>query len=135
MEQNGTDFADDLTDRQQAALPYPVASPNLSQGAKLADIGRSTLYRWMDDHEFRETLQRLRAEAAELAHEELKGLMLKGVIVIAQAMEDENLVHRLRAARAAVALGLKAVDLKELRQRVDHIDDAFKLWAKRQPPI
>ena len=134
MEQNGTDFPEttpDLTDTQLAALPYLVASPTLAQGARLADIGRTTLYRWMNDHEFRTTLERLRGEAAELAHTELRGLMLKGVLVLAEAMEDPSPNVRVRAARAAVSVGLKAIDFKELRRRVERLDDAWNLWTRR----
>ena len=134
MEQNSTDSSDGaaaLTDSQLAALPYLVASPTMAEGARLADVGRTTLYRWMNDHKFRTTLERLRTEAAELAHTELRGLMLKGALVLAEAMEDPNAHVRVRAARAALSIGLKAVDLKELRQRIERLDDAFTLWARR----
>ena len=56
----------------------------------MADIGRTTLYRWMNDHRFRTSLERLRAEAGELANTELRGLMLKGTLVLAEAMEDPS---------------------------------------------
>ena len=134
MEQNETDFSDDtvgLTENQLAALPYVVASPSLSEGAKLASIARATLYRWMNDHEFRTALERLRAEAADLAHTELKGLMLKGTLVLADAMEHPSPHIRVRAASAALTIGLKALDLKELRQRIERLDDAFTLWAAK----
>ena len=134
MEQNRTDFSDDttaLTGNQAAALPYLVASPTLSGGARLASIARSTLYRWMDDAEFRTTLERMRAETADLAHNELKGLMLKSVLVLAEAMEDSNPRVRVRAAHAAFSVGLKVHDLEELRKRVDRVDEAVHLWAKR----
>ena len=138
MEQNETDpsrEADDdtpgLTDNQVAALPYLVASPTLAEGARLADIGRTTLYRWMNDDGFRTTLEQLRSEAADLAHNELQGLMLKGALVLAEAMEDASPHVRVRAAHAALSIGLKAVDLKELRQRLERLDDAFSLWSRR----
>ncbi len=93
MEQNGTDASrepDGLSENQLAALPYLVASTNLSEGARLANIGRTTLYRWMDDPDFHDAFERLRSQAAALAHSELRGLMLKGVLVLAEAMEDPS---------------------------------------------
>ena len=48
MEQNGTHSADDqlaMTDNQLAALPYLVAAPTMAEGARLASIGCTTLYR------------------------------------------------------------------------------------------
>ena len=131
MEQNGTDEASGLTDRQLAALPYLVAAPALSEAATLANIGRTTLYRWMADGEFRRELERLRAEAAGLAHVELQGLMLKGIMVLAEALEDPSPSVRLRAAQATLSIGLRAIDLKELQQRLDRLDDALALWTSR----
>ena len=131
MERNGTAEQPDLTDRQLAALPYLVASPTQSDGARLAEIGRTTLYRWMADDDFRRELEDLRAQASERAYVELRGLMLKGVVTLAEAMEDPDAQIRLRAARAALHIGLKAVDLKDLQQRIDRLDDAFVLWASR----
>ena len=48
MEQNGTLFEDApqaLKENQLAALPYLVAAPTVAEGARLAAIGRTTLYR------------------------------------------------------------------------------------------
>ena len=134
MEQNGTLSEDDglaLTESQLAALPYLVAAPTMAEGARLAEIGRSTLYRWMNDREFRTTLEQLRSEAADLAHTELKGLMLKSALVLADAMEHGNPHVRVRAAHAALTIGLRAIDLKELRRRIERLDDAFALWSRK----
>ena len=47
LEHNGTENSEsadvDLTDRQVASLPYLVASTSVSEGARLANIGRATL--------------------------------------------------------------------------------------------
>lgn len=131
MKQNGTDDATNLTERQLVALPYLTASVSLSEGARLANVGRTTLYRWLEDSEFRRELERLRGEAAALARVELNGLMLKGIVVLAEAMEDPNLFVRVRGAQAALSLALKAIDTKELQQRLDRLDDAIALWFSR----
>ena len=133
MRQNETSPETSLTDRQAAALPYLVSSPSLSQGAKLADISRATLYRWMEDSEFRDTLERLRSQAADLALSELQGLMLKGAVVLAEAMEDASPSLRLRAANAALSIGLNVRSLKDFQERLDRVDDAFTLWRKKRP--
>ena len=57
MEPNGTDSQGEdefgLSKRQLAALPYLIAAPTLSEGARLAQIGRITLHRWIQDPHFR----------------------------------------------------------------------------------
>ena len=59
--QNGTQNTTALSERQLATLPYLVASPSISEGARLADVGRATL-------------ERMRSEAADLARTELPPL-------------------------------------------------------------
>ena len=94
MEQNPTKKTNGgLTDRQAEALPHIAAAPTLSEGARIASIGRTTLYRWMEDDEFRRALESTRAEAADLARSELEGLMLKSTMVLADSLEDPR-AHR-----------------------------------------
>ena len=114
-----------LTPRQVAALPYLVATPSIEEGARLADIGRRTLYRWMQDDQFRSRLGQLRAEAAELARTELRGLMLKSVVVLAESLEDDNPNIRLRAAQMTLTTGLKIIDVESIERRLDLIDHAM----------
>ncbi len=135
MEQDGTDHtghADGLTEKQMVALPYVAATTSLSEGARLASIGRTTLHRWMEDDRFRRALQNAREEAADLARTELQGLMLKAVHVLAESLEHPKPEVRLRAASAAMALGLKVVDIKELNQRLDYLDDTVDLMRNKR---
>ncbi|MCH8205898.1 MAG: hypothetical protein IH956_02715 [Chloroflexi bacterium] len=133
MVRNGTEKSTSLARRQIDAMPYLVASPTLSEGARLAKIARTTLYNWMDDPDFRDRFESLRDSAAELAHAELSGLMFKGVLVLADAMDSPDADLRLRAARTTLYAGLRALDLKDLERRLDKLDDAFSLWQERQP--
>ena len=131
MRQNETPNSDGLTERQALALPFLVSTASLREGAKFANIGRATLHRWMHDDAFREKLQHMRGEAANLAHAELQGLMLKSVLVLAEALDDPDLTTRLRAARSALYVALKADETRDLRHRLDALDDALTL-LKRQ---
>ena len=131
MIQNGTNETTTLTERQFNALPFLAAGRTATEGAELADIGRTTLYRWMEDDDFRRELERCRSEAAELAHTELKGLMLKATLVLGEAMDDSNPLIRLKAAQIALNTHLKANELNEIEKRLNLLDDALPLWSKR----
>ena len=131
MTQNGTNGATTLTDKQLQTLPHLVAAPSVSEAARRADVGRTTLYRWIEDDEFRRELERQRNEALELAHVELKGLMFKATQVLGEAMDDDNPFLRLRAAQIALTVGLKALEVKELQTRIELLEDALPLWATR----
>jgi HEAT repeat protein len=112
-------------------MPYLVASPSVSEGARLADIGRATLYRWLRDGAFAEELERQRARAADIARSELQGLMLKSILVLAEALEDPSPAVRLRAARSTLHIGLRALDLKDVRERLDRLDNILSIKKTR----
>lgn len=134
MTQNETEKTTSLTDRQLAALPHIAASSTLSQAARSASTSRATLYRWLQDERFRQALDSLRSEAADFARAELQGLMLKGILVLSQAMDDSSPDIRLRAARATLYLALKVKDIKDIQQRLELIDEAFALRASKGFP-
>ena len=131
MEQNGTSTPCEISERQALALPFLAYAPSLSKGARLADIGRTTLHCWMRDQAFRDQLQGMRKEAADLAHAELQGLMLKSVLVLAEALDDESARVRLRASSSTLQVALQADEARSLRHRLSVLDDALAL-LKRQ---
>ena len=91
MEHNGTPDENSLTPRQLLALPYLAHAPSVAEGARLANVGRTTLYRWMSDWIFRAQIERTREESVSLAHTQLQvswskyyqsvleGLTVKGI--------------------------------------------------------
>ena len=117
-----------LTERQKAALPYISAFPNMRQAARAAGIGKSTLYRWMEDESFRQEVTRLRDGAAQLARVQLQGQMLTAVQVLGQAMHDEDAAIRLRAARFVLQFGLQLGELEQLAKDVKDLKHSLHLW-------
>ena len=131
MGHDGTDDTHGLTRRQLAALPYLVVAPTMAEGARMASIGRATLYRWINEPDFRDRFEALRADAAGLARAELNGLMLKGILALTLALEDPSPAIRLRAVQTTLAMGLKAHDLHDMARRLDRVDEALHLWRSR----
>ena len=130
MRQNETAVAKRLTPRQMLALPYLACAPSLAAGARTAHIGRATLNRWMNDEEFRRQLKRSREQAAELAHIELQGLMLKSVLILADALDDDDPIARVRAARTTLSVALKAETSQHLQQRLDVLEEALSILKR-----
>ena len=122
-----------LTHRQIAALPYLISSSTVKDGARLAGISRMTYYRWMEDDHFRAEFERLRNEELRLAQAELKGLTLKGALVLGQMLEDPSPDIRLRAAQSAVTAGLKISDQSDIRDRLERLSEAQDLQRARKP--
>ena len=121
-----------LTHRQITALPYLLSSGTVAEGAKLAGISRTTFYRWMDDEAFRTQFETLRADVQSYAYAELRGLTLKGALVLAQMLEDPSSGIKLRAAQTAVSAGMKVSEQMDNQDRLDRIDEALSIQKSRK---
>ena len=123
-----------LSHRQQSALPVIAATPTLAQAARSSGIGESTLYRWLEDPLFREELTRLRQEAADLAKQELRGVMLRSVSVLADALEHPDIAIRLRAARYGMSFAVQISEIEKLRADLDAVEDGIPQSAPPRSP-
>ena len=111
-----TELKPKLSHRQILALPVIAAAPNLTEAAKDAGISEATLRRWRQDAHFNAELDRLTAEIAETTRQGLTDIVLQGLIVVADLMEDPDPAMRLRAARAAITMGMQVCEADNLSQ-------------------
>lgn len=128
-ENGGENKKSTLNFRQQSALPSIAAAPSFAQAVRSSGIPDSTLRRWLEDDHFRDELTRLREESAALARQELQGLMLRSVSVLAEALEDTDKAVRLRAARYAMSFANKVSDSQEILKKIDSLEQALPVWA------
>ncbi len=119
-----------LSNRQREVLPHIAASDSLAEGARRASISRTTIYKWMEDDDFRAELCRVRAEMAELAQAEMQGLMLKAAAVVDQALDGDISPVQLRAALGAINVALKVRYGLNVERRLNRIDDALSMLKK-----
>ena len=116
-----------LTPRQALALPYITAAPSAVEGAIAANIGRTTLHRWMNDPTFRAEFELQRKAVADLAYSEFRGLALKSVLIFAELLDDPNPHVRLQAARATVRTALKVEESQDIRKRLEVLGESLGL--------
>ena len=114
-----------LSPRQTAALPYIASEPNLSEGARAAQIDRRTLTRWMQEPAFRAELERVRRNISDLAFSELEGFTLKSVIRLVQLLDDPDSTVRHRAAKTVISISIAVRQDKEIRRQLETIDNAL----------
>ena len=124
MPQNATENKNSLTRRQQGVLPILAAAPSIAEAARQSNLDRGTLHRWLQDDHFRQELQRIRQEAADLARSELNVLMFRSVAVLAECLDDPNPDLRLRAARTALSYAVKVHDIQQLHHQIQAIENA-----------
>ena len=109
----------DLSPRQLAALPLIVDSPTNAQAARDAGIARATLYKWLDDPDFRAELIRVREESAAFARTEVCGTMIHSLSVIIDCTYSQNDFVRFQAARYLYNTGLAVGGLEQLQKQLD----------------
>ena len=114
-----------LTIRQQSALHIIAASPTVAQAARTSGIGESTLRRWLADNRFRQEVTRNRQESANLARQELQGLMLRSVSVLTEAMDDPDRALRVRAARYALSFAVQISEADRLTKQIRDFEEAL----------
>ena len=122
-----------LSHRQWAVLPVVASAHSLAQAARISGFSERTLRRWLDDDDFRGELTRLRQESAELARLELKGLMLRSVSVLSEAMDDPDKAIRLRAARYAMSFAVRVSETEKLKKDIQDLEDAVALGNAQHP--
>ena len=113
-----------LSPRQQAALPIVACFPTILQAARAANVGESTLYRWLNDPAFSASVAELRRQSANIARQKLLALTPLCVSVLADAMRDPDPAIRLRAANYTLSFNLRATELENLRSDVADLRSA-----------
>ncbi len=131
MLQKRTDFAENLTQRQIVALPHLLRPGPITEQARNAGISRNTLYRWFEDENFRECLERLREETLRFSQSEFQAITLKAVEAINDALDSNDIRIRLQAARIVMQESRNAQYDQTMQRRVENLFDAFQLREER----
>jgi transposase-like protein len=107
--------ADDLSDKQRAAIELLILGQRMSCIAGAVGIDPSTLYRWRQDEAFRTELDRCRRELWSGAAERLRALVHPSLDVMEQHLRDRYDRNRFRAASSVLRLAdlRKCVPLDE----------------------
>lgn len=120
-------FASRLSERQKAALPYLLKPGPIAERAREAGIHRDTIYRWMRDDAFRETLDSLKEQVFRVAESEIQSMAYEATATIYEAMQDDDPRIRLSAAQTILKFAHEAGYGRELARRIDRTIDAMSL--------
>ena len=111
-----------------------VESGGFSAAARQLGISRATLYRWLQEPDFRETLDRLRKEILHVAEIEAQSMAQDAISVIFELMQSGSQRVRLDAALAALRLAQDARFTDRIAQRIDNLERAAHIRKKAQWP-
>ena len=127
MYQYATEIAENLTERQLAALPHLLKPGTLTAQARHAGVNRTTLYRWLQDENFRECLEWLRKETMRFTQAHLQAISYKAAAVLDDALDDHDTRIRLQADRLVLDQAHNAQRDQTLHSKVENLIDAVKL--------
>jgi len=108
--------------RRTGAILALMTCPKIEDAAKMAKVGRTTLFRWMDDPAFMDELTAARSAAFTAGLNTLKGMMDKAVGVLGGLLDARSEAIRLRATVAVVELSLRVHEGGELLDRLTRLE-------------
>ena len=116
-----------LTRRQQAVLPIVALAPSIAQAATDSGVSQRTLYRWLNDPDFREALTNFHQESANLARQQFQSQTLLAASVFAELMQNADPALRLRAARYSTSFALRIRESEQISSDIRDIKEAMEL--------
>ena len=132
MNRTNPENADALPPKQARAVPIVAASPSLAAAARAANVSRTTLRRWMEDHRFRTKLERLNQEAADLAFSQLQALAPKCLSALSDLLDSPDPRVRISAARTAIQFLFRLDADRNIKNRLDILDNTFALIQEQR---
>jgi len=87
-----------------------------------ADVSRKTVYRWLDDDDFKNAVLERQTETLERVSKRLSALALQGLETLSELMESENETIRLRASSSVLSRFTEILELLRLEKRLEVLE-------------
>jgi DNA-binding MurR/RpiR family transcriptional regulator len=126
MKQNETQFLDPLTAKQRKAIAALIEHPSIDEAAESCGISRPTIWRWLQNADFRREYQQAQRQVVEAAISELQAATSKAVRRLVRNLESENDFAANQAAISILSQSLKALELRDLIARVEELEGRLK---------
>lgn len=118
-----------LTPKQEAALAALLCSPSISAAALKCGLAEKTIHRYLADRSFNRAFREARRSAVEHSLAVLQSATSEAVEALRRAMKCGKPTVETMAARAVLELGIRAVELGDVLERIDEIET--RLEAKQ----
>ena len=112
-----------LRERAVAAL---LSAPSVGQAAKKVGLSKATLYRWMQEPDFRTALRSARREIVDATIGRLQAVTTEAVTALHKALTCHTPTVRVSAARAILGFSFRSVELMDLEDRIAELEQRFK---------
>jgi phage terminase small subunit len=125
-----TEKSKELTVRQQQLLVELVKNTDLQKAAIKAGVGRTTVYRWLENPRFAAELARMRNEAMKEALDSVKALTTRAAQELVGLLDTED--ERLKRLLCNDILGhaIKVRELEEIERRLARMEERMNQEMK-----
>ena len=111
-----------LTSRKLRAISCILENNSIEDAAKKAGVSRSTLYNWLNDSQFKTRLERERRAVFEEGLNALKTATSKAAKTLIELLNCRDRNTRRLAAKEIINLAIKAVEIRELEERISALE-------------
>lgn len=112
-----------LTKRQRDTIPFLAISSTYEEGRRKAGIGKTTLYRWLKNPEFKYAIQEERNKIVDEALIILKLNLTKAVNTLVGLLDEKgNPELKRRVANDIIEHTFKVQELQELEGRLKEVE-------------
>ena len=108
--------------RQERAIVALLAEPSIEAAAKTAEVSDVTIWRWMKQPEFRSKLRDARRAVVEGAIGRLQAAATEAVDTLRRSLTCGTPSVEVRAATVILDQAIRAVELFDLAERVEHLE-------------
>ncbi len=114
--------------KKELAIAALLREPTISAAAKSIAVSDSTLWRWLQCPDFKETYRRARHAVVDDAVAHLQGATSEAVNTIFTIMTDSKVKAniRLSAAKSIMELALKSIETEEFQMRLTELENVIK---------
>lgn len=114
----------DFSDLELRALRALLECGSVAEAAKACKVSQATLYRYLQDKDFKNRLRGLRCESLEHSIQSLQNYTSEAAEALRRFVYDEKCPYPVRAssARAIIELAFNGAKLADFNQRIEEVE-------------
>ncbi len=120
-----------LTSNQIRVINCLLQNDSIDAASKKAKLARGTIYAWMKQEAFKNRLEEGRDELYKEGLDSLKTATKKASATLIALLDDKDRNTRRLAAKDIINFAIKAVETKELEERINTIEEVLEQQRNR----
>jgi len=114
-----------ISRKQEKAIVALLQCNTHGEAAKATGVGEVTLWRWMQEPEFKEAFRNAKRRLLDQAITNLQRATNKAIGALLSVVEDVNAPAsaRVSGAKTILEMSIKAIQIEELETRLEKLED------------